>query len=105
MLGAAPARAGGSCNLHYIFNYDGSNVWSNMTPTNIRGPVTLFSCSATPAIARGPGSTVITGEDDSGTSFITAVNSDGSGSFSTNGIDEYSWVGVLAMVSAPPPSS
>jgi hypothetical protein len=54
MLGAAPARADGLCNLHYIFNYDGSNVWSNMTVTNIRGPVTLFSCSATPAGPAAP---------------------------------------------------
>ena len=34
MLGVPPARASGWCNLHYIFNYDGSNVWSNMTIAN-----------------------------------------------------------------------
>jgi hypothetical protein len=38
LLSAAPAHAGGQCNLHHIFNYDGSNVWSNMADPDIARP-------------------------------------------------------------------
>src|SRR5258708_1969364 len=49
LLGAAPAHAGGgSCNLRYYFNYDGSTAW----PSSQVSPAAFESCSVPPAIAR-----------------------------------------------------
>jgi hypothetical protein len=80
LLSAAPARAGGQCNLHYIFNYDGSPVWSNMAVGS--GPST--SCTLAPAIARYSGGTTIAATSGDDTVFHTYVNPDGWPAFSVN---------------------
>jgi len=65
LLGAAPAHAGGGCNLRYIFNYNGSPDWPSM-PVNDPSSNGFFSCSVTPAIALWPGGTMVTGDDAGG---------------------------------------
>ena len=59
LVSATPAYAGGyQCNLRYIFNYDGSNVWSSMQ-VNDPSQHEYAACSDAPAIARYNGGTII----------------------------------------------
>ena len=82
LLGAAPAQAGGSCNARYVFNSDGSPVWSSMQVVDPNEPDAYVSCSLAPAIARWPGGgTMITGAIDWTSGFYTWENPDGQGTY------------------------
>ena len=96
LLSAQPAHASG-CIMSYIFNYDGSPVWSNI-PVSAQG-----SCGIRPAIARWPSGTMITTAGGLYSGFETWQNFDGSGNFSDYGGGfGYSW-GWPAMLSGSSP--
>jgi len=105
LLGAAPAQAGGSCHLRYVFNYDGSPVWSSMPVSDPNVSNAYVSCPLTPAIARWPGGTIITGAVDWTSGFYTWENPDGWGTYyfyGQFGTGSSSW-GEPAMLSGSTP--
>ena len=103
VLGAAPAHAGGGCNLRYYVNTDGSPNWPSV-PVNDPSPSGFFSCSVTPAIARWPGGTMVTGDDAWLPGFFVYKNDDGGGNFKYYvQLGGKSSVGAPAMISGSSP--